>query len=270
MRASSVLRGARRVVVPGTRTITVLASVSIGLWGPAIGGFGSELVAQADTSTREQVVLTGRVVDAATSQPVHGAFVGIKFGDWGMLTDHDGRFRLEVDRMPNYLLAAENLGYKPAEMDVLDSVRGQIVLRLEADPVQLGEIRIMVDRFSSRRKASSLSVRAFERADLLTSPSMNMLDYLRGRTGRPLRECPFRSAFGRVCIMSRGRVQPIQLYLDEMPVFGGLDELRGFQPHELFMVEVYDSGRHIRLYSTQFMDRLARSGLRLNPIPIND
>lgn len=212
--------------------------------------------------------LTGRVVDASTRQPVHGAFVGLQFEDWGVLTDAQGRFQLEVAQMPSYMLAIENLGYEKGEITVLDSVRGEVVVALDADPVQLGEIRIMVDRFNSRRKATAMSVRAFERDDLLASPSMNMLDYLRGRTGRPLRECPFRSAFGRVCVMRRGRHQPVQVYLDEMPVFGGLDELRTYRPHELFMVEVYDSGRHIRLYSTQFMDRLARNGLRLNPIPI--
>ncbi len=220
--------------------------------------------------SRGSAHLTGRVVDAKTLQPIHGAFVGLQFEGSGVLTDRQGHFRISVDVMPSYVLEIENLGYEKSEFLVVDSIRGDVVIRLEANPVQLAEIRIMVDRFGARRNATARSVRAFDRGDLLGSPSMNMLDYLRGRTGRPLRECPYLSAFGRVCVMSRGRLHPVQIFLDEMPVFGGVDELRSFRPHELFMVEVYDSGRHLRLYSTQFMERLATSGLRLNPVPINE
>ncbi|MFT5434219.1 MAG: hypothetical protein ACI9OJ_004932 [Myxococcota bacterium] len=243
-----------------------MATAALMALAPSLSGQSAPSGTEADAEATE---LRGRVVDAATLQPIHGAFVGLSEVDQGFLTDTEGRFTLRVVRSAEYLISASELGYERRTVTVSHDARGDIVIRLDVDPVQLGEIRIMVDRFGSRRKAASVAARAWERRDLLASASMNMLDYLRGRTGRPLRECPYLSAFGRVCVMSRGRLQPVRVYLDEMPVFGGLDELRIFRPHELFMVEVYDSGRHIRLYSTRFMDRLARTGLRLNPVPIN-
>ena len=77
-----------------------------------------------------------------------------------------------------------------------------------------------------------------------------------------------RYRFGSMCTFRRGRMTPVQVYIDETPTFGGLAELESYRPQELFLIEVYGGGSQIRIYTTRFMDRIARSGKLLNPIPI--
>ena len=224
---------------------------------------------EAESATEPaSVQVTGRVVDASSNAPIHGAWVSLKDLDWGVLTDAQGRFSLSVDRADRFLLIVENLGYEAVEQAVDAPPPPDLTLEMDPNPVQLEELRVMGDRFQSRRRATSMSVRAFERDALLMDSSIDVMQFLQSRTGRPIRECPFRSAFASLCIRARGRWQRVQVYVDEMPVFGGLDELRTYKPQELYMIEVYNFGAHIRLYSTTFMDRLVRSGRRLTPVPI--
>ena len=56
------------------------------------------------------------------------------------------------------------------------------------------------------------------------------------------------------------------MYLDEVPVLGGLEYLDTFAPHELHMIEVFAGGRHIRAYTPRFMERAAKQ--RLSPIAL--
>ena len=69
-------------------------------------------------------------------------------------------------------------------------------------------------------------------------------------------------AIGSVCFFVRGREAESMVYVDEMPVIGGLDYLDVLRPHELYMVEVYGQGRHIRVYTNHFMERAAKKRLR--------
>lgn len=223
--------------------------------------------AQTDTADAAPAGVQGRVVDAATGAPIAGAFVSLSDLDWGVLTDADGRFLLRVDPSPRYRVEVQNLGFQTLEREI-ERPGPDLTLEIEADPVQLEELRVMVDRFRFRRRAAAMSVTAFERDALLADASTDVMQFLQSRTGRPLRECPFRNAFASLCIRARGRWQPVRVYVDEMPVFGGLSELRTYKPQELYMIEVYNLGAHIRLYSTHYMDRLVRSGRRLTPIPI--
>ena len=225
-------------------------------------------VAAQDTGAPERVEIRGRVVDTDTGEPIQGAYISFKDRDWGVLTDDEGRFVLKADRSARYWVITENLGYEPLEFEILDPEPDPLEVRIKSSPIQLEGIRVMADRFRSRRRSVSTSVRAFDRVDLLTSPSRDMADFLQSRLGRPLRQCPFRSAFASMCTFRRGRLTPVQVYIDEMPTFGGVAELESYRPQELFLLEVYGGGTQVRIYTTYFMDRIAKSGKLLNPIPI--
>ncbi len=68
----------------------------------------------------------------------------------------------------------------------------------------------------------------------------------------------------------RGRaVRPI-VYLDEAPLAGGLEHLEAYRPDDLHLLEVYAEGLEIRLYTRQFMERMARRPVPLIPINIGD
>lgn len=191
-----------------------------------------------------------------------GAFVRPKGSDWGSLTDEHGRFVVR-DLLPGRLeLVVEQLGYETLEWVGVVTPATTMELHLVPQPVLLEGLTVVADRFQSRRNATATSVRWFDREALATSPHESTLDFLSARGVTRIR-C--RSDFGDDCVLVRGQVMVPIVWVDEAPIVAGMDYLDVIPPHELYMVEVYASGRHIRAYTSQFMERSARTGL--HPIP---
>ena len=61
------------------------------------------------------------------------------------------------------------------------------------------------------------------------------------------------------CFWRRGRVVPVNVYIDDRPAFGGMDELRGYSLDDFQLIEVVRSCAMVRAYTTHFMERAARS-----------
>lgn len=206
--------------------------------------------------------LVGHVLDE-DGRPLVGAFVSLTGSDWGSLTDEGGRFRLPDLYEGTVELRAEQLGYETLEWrgDVRPGQR--VELRMLAQPIVLEGLNVVTDRFQARRNAVATSVRAYDRAALATSPHFTALDFLQSRAGVVTATC--RGRFSSRCVRVRGRLTEPVVWVDEAPVFGGMEYLEAVQPHDLYMVEVYASGRHIRAYTHQFMARAAKQ--RLWPVP---
>jgi hypothetical protein len=58
----------------------------------------------------------------------------------------------------------------------------------------------------------------------------------------------------------------VQVYIDDRPAFGGMEELEMYAPHELYAIESYAGGRMVRAYTMWFMEDLARKKRRLDPV----
>ncbi len=199
-------------------------------------------------------------------EPLVGAFVSLTGSDWGSITNRAGRFRLPDMDPGTTSLTVEQLGYETLEWrGHLDRTTGAVELRMTARPVLLEGLTVVTDRFRGRRNATATSVRAFEREDLVTGAFEDVVQFVQARVGLSPAYCP-PTAFSSICYRSRGRAFSPVVYVDEMPVIGGMDYLASVRPHELYMVEVYARGRHIRAYTHQFMERAARG--RLQPVTI--
>lgn len=221
---------------------------------------------QGQERTTKEPVLVGRVIDAATGNPIVGAFVHPDQERWGVLTDEAGRFRLTgISDLP-ISVAVEQLGYVTlVQPDLVPDESIPILVALEPDPVLLEGIQVVTDRFERRRRALAVPSQVFDREELITSPFFNVLDFVSSRTLlRPFR-CGGISIDG-ICAYVRGRVRPVTVYVDEAPFLGGLEFLNMMEPHELHRVEVYRSGAHIRVYTEAFMERAAR--IRLTPLGV--
>jgi hypothetical protein len=205
--------------------------------------------------------------------------VGLSGADWGTLTDRQGLFRLPdvPSRAETYVF--EMLGYAETTFVANAAVDGHLDIRLAPDPVILEGIEVIADRFESRRNATATSVRAFDREQLLASSALDVMNLLEQRFGLRRTPCPGGAGRGIArrgglfstpsqydCAWVRGRPAPVTVCIDEMPILGGMDFLVGYQPHELYMVEVYGQGRQIRLYTNQFMERASRT--RFRPVPL--
>lgn len=235
-------------------------------------GVGLALVAIAllARSARGQDVhepfqLVGSVVDAQSRQVLVGAWVTFSGSDWGSITDDRGRFRLPDVTEGPLALTVEQLGYETLywEGDVRQA-DGSVTLALNPQPIVLEGLRVVTDRFRARRNAVATTVFAYGPSELSTTTQTTALDYIRLRTGSGTQYCNGRR--GDTCLYIRGRLVEPVVYIDEAPMLGGLSYLESFSPHDLYMIEVYGGGRHIRAYTPGFMERAAK--VRLSPIPL--
>lgn len=238
------------------------------LWAISVAVVLAALLARdalaQERETVEPFDLVGFVTDLETGQPLVGAFVALEGSDWGSVTDERGRYRIP-DAFPGpAVLTAEQLGYEELFWHGNIADGSPVELRMEPKPVELEGLRVVTDRFRSRRNSTATSVQTFDSEDLATAPQATVLDFVAGRSVSQ------RTACGRVdrgddCLFIRGRrVAPV-VYVDEHPVLGGLDYLDTLRPHELYLVEIYGWGQHIRVYTKHFMEWAART--RLQPIP---
>lgn len=205
--------------------------------------------------------LVGIVVDDA-GRPLVGAFVSLEDSDWGSISTDAGRFEIPSVTPGTVSLEVELLGYETLHWTGSVRESRPLSLTLAPRPIVLEGLNVVTSRFESRRKATGASVRWFDRADLVTSVSNDVIDFVATRAGLSRTTC--RSVWDDECFMVRGRAVAPEVWIDEAPVVGGMDYLRTVRPYELYMVEVYAGGRQIRAYTPRFMERAAKT--RLQPI----
>ena len=230
-------------------------------------GLLAAVVAAGEAKAQERPLaatfdLLGTVTDP-DGHPLVGAFVALEGSEWGSLTGATGRFAIPRVTGGSVSLTAELIGYAKLEWSGEAVEASEVRLVMVPEPILLEGLTIVADRFESRRRSTATSVRWFDRTALATSPQDNALDFLTARGGVFRVSC--RGVWSSECFMVRGRAVEPSVWVDEAPLIGGLDYLRSIQPHELYMVEVYGSGRHIRAYTNRFMERSAEHPVY--PIP---
>jgi hypothetical protein len=193
-----------------------------------------------------------------------GAFVQLEGSRWGSLTDERGRFKIpDMDVGPTSLVV-QQLGYDTLRWAGSVQAGQSLALKMTARPILLEGLHVVTDRFERRRRATAVSVREYDREALATTPQQTALDFVVARAGVSRVGC---GGLGWTddCLMVRGRAVEPAIWVDEVPVFGGMNYLESISPYELYMVEVYGNGRQIRLYTNRFMERAAK--VRLQPLP---
>ncbi|NNF28005.1 MAG: carboxypeptidase regulatory-like domain-containing protein [Gemmatimonadetes bacterium] len=210
-----------------------------------------------------QTVIRGRVVDNAGA-PVPAALVGIALSNQAVMADSAGRFLLPVGRLGRYRIAVEQLGYAPAEVvGEAEDLGSPLVIAIERDPILLRGLEVTVDRLERRRRFYPGIVRVVSQDELALSSAATAYDVLR-RNVPTLRPCV--NQIWNECVMRRGSVQPLAVCIDERPAWGGRDELEAYAAEELYLVEVYDMGRAVRLYTRWYVDTMMKRPRPLVPI----
>ncbi len=236
-------------------TLGVLA-VSAGLALPA------EAQEEQPACKDDQARIVGVIVDSSTDMPLAGAYVSVETSDWGSLTTDNGRFLLCEIGEGTHQVTVERLGYVTLQSWVEADASGDpIALHMRPDPILLEGLEIVMDRFDRRRRGAATIVRAFDQEDLANSGYWSAAEFVDSRAGIMSTQC----GIGR-CVYYRGSVVSPRVYLDEFPLIGGWTHLESIPTSELYMIEVYARGTHIRAYTHNFMKRAART--RLAPIMI--
>jgi hypothetical protein len=248
--------------------------------GPGLGILVATLLsvagaeAQQQRGSREGARLSGVVVDAVTERPVVGALVVLDEERRAILTDSAGAFDFGPLQSGPVSLTVRRYGYLTqgveAVLPAFESLAIEVPLPPEAvlvDGLEVVTERLatMDQRLASRRRALATSTRAFEQDRLVRSASRDFLDFLQSEASLHPEPCG-RIGSGTLCLWSRGRLVTPRVYVDEMPVLGGLDMLGTYRPYDMYLVEVYGGGQEIRAYTHLFMERSARRAVALMPI----
>lgn len=236
-------------------------------------GFGAARIGAQEATPTD--VLRGVVRDEANGQPLANARVRVETMRKGLLTDENGRFYVSDVPAGELDLSVEQYGYIGVDV-VMAKVEGEpavLDVHLTPKPVMLDgltvvadRIKLMQERLVNRRRAVATASRAYDSERLFRSPSRDLLEFLGSEA--MLYNVPCDGRLGRWCVFRRGRAIQPMVYIDEIPLLGGFEQLTTYRPHELYLLEVYSQGQEIRAYTHQFMERMARQPVALIPIGI--
>ncbi len=197
-------------------------------------------------------------------RPLVGVFIAFEGSDWGTLSGETGRFVLPLDHPGRVTLTAELIGYERLVWRGRIEEGREIALTMTSRPILLEGLTVVADRLESRRRSTPVAVRWLGRQALASAAQENALEFVVARGG--VTRVPCRGMWSDECVLARGSVAEPSVWVDESPFPGGFDYLRALPPHELYLVEIYAGGRHIRAYTNRYMEKAAE--LRAVPMAL--
>jgi hypothetical protein len=212
--------------------------------------------------------VSGQVVDEHTGAGLRGAEVEARPSGRHTFTDEHGSFRLPLPP-GDHVLVVTLLGYRDDQkvVTLTPDAATVLVFRLRPDPVLLEGIRVVADRFESRRHSIPLSSRVLDRERLVRSGGQNLAEFVLDWGGVFRAECPGRRGLvHQGCVRRRGRVIQPTVYVDDQQAMGGVDQLMMFQPGQMHHVEIYGLGQMIRVYTVHYVEAVAEGKRRLSPL----
>ena len=244
-----------RTLRPHRGTVTLLAAAA--------------LLSALPAPAAAQATITGQVLDGTTNAPVADAVVAIVDLRRAVKTDSAGGFTLSGLAPGAYRWSVVRLGYVPLEqqMDLRDGDHFRVGVMPK--PVQSGPFAVAPNRAAEhfrRRMNSSLTPVRLLTQEVLTEGEAGSADQAVARR-LELRDCPatLEVAPGTDCVAARGRVQAVTLFIDELPVPGGVFQLAAFAPEQLYAVELWNGGAEIRAFTHRFVEALAAGRAQFAP-----
>lgn len=246
--------------------------------------------AAAPAEAPRRLEIPGRVLDATTGEPLAGAVVRLTDGDALAVTDSAGGFLLRSIPPGTHPWQISRLGYATWNEDVeVDPEDEAFTIRLLPRPRVLEGLVVVAGRLSSRRATSGMSVDVLEHSEVVRTAGSDLYIFLQSRLGVPIVSCgssvadaanagrrhapapadPVNSGdeVEKNCAWVRNTRVQIAVYIDEERATNGLSQLRGVPPSDVHSIEVYSGGSMIRVYTEAFVQRSARDGLNLLPLP---
>jgi hypothetical protein len=213
----------------------------------------------AQTPPVKKIAVHGTVVNSTSGQPVAGAMVSLSDSRWGTVTNNKGRFNLPRVEPGNVTLTVNQLGYQNIEWKgVVSSQQDTVQIPLPPKPKLLKGLNVVNARLEQRRQGTAASVIAFNERQLATTRWSNVTDFLNARAGLLSEPCPY-WMLSQQCYQVDGQIVSPIVFINEVPIPGGMEDLKTMWPQDLYLVEVYARGAEIRVYTKPFMKRAART-----------
>jgi hypothetical protein len=220
----------------------------------------------------QTVLISGRVEDAYTREPIVGARV-LAPDSTAVFTDSIGMFGIPVDPGRGLFLSVTQFGYVEQRFALPPEAPGRrSVLLLEPLPLELEAIDVVsesaVDRvfrqLRARRNSYQGSVMAFDRARIERFGQVGSAwDFVVMRAAG-IFECDSRSG---VCVRGRASLNdpypeiPVLVCVDGFPSFGAVSELETIDIRNVALIEIYSRGRGgVRIYTAPYLAATAGRG----------
>jgi hypothetical protein len=209
---------------------------------------------------QDQVTVRGRVRDSGSGAPIASAWIELPDVERRLGVDTAGAFLVILDRGV-HRLSVHALGYRSLHTEISLAGDTTMTFTLAVEPLALEGIEVQASRQLVRRsRALPWRVRNVTRADLMNSAAATPVDVL---TQRNIQLIPCRG--GAECVRWRGALVEPVVCIDEQQAFGGLAQLRTYPMQSFYSLEVHDSGRMVRAYTTWFMDRVREGKMAIRP-----
>ena len=119
-------------------------------------------------------ILTGQIIDGVTQQPIVGAnVIIIEKSTFGSATDDHGNFTIQNIPVGQYSIRASVLGYKQTVLTNIVVSTGRstkVKIRMNEEAVNVGEVIVKADYFSSEGSISPISAIGLNGAEVKRSP----------------------------------------------------------------------------------------------------
>ena len=122
------------------------------IWSAHAAWLLSALLLFSSTQGSAQVILTGTVLDADGGMGLSRANIEVENAMIGTITDADGTFRIEVERLPVTLIVS-HIGYEKSRVVVSENMALKVRLRVESVAVE--DLVVVGSRFVPRTAISS-------------------------------------------------------------------------------------------------------------------
>ncbi|MDB4950187.1 MAG: hypothetical protein JWM27_2836 [Gemmatimonadetes bacterium] len=218
-----------------------------------------------------RATVRGRVVEAATGNPVAGALVSFPDLRKRAFTDRTGTFTIRDVPVGGQRLEAAQLGFRLAGRVLEVPAADSLTLRLEPDPVVLQGVTAQVDRLEHRRVHATLASRTYDAQQMAVFGHPNPVDFLRNVANLRIAPCNAGELYGGPggrgdCVNSRGVMERVQVVMDERVERGGIDLLNALPLQAIYRIEVYEGGSLVVVYTKSFMEAMLRMHRELHPI----
>ncbi len=214
----------------------------------------------------QQSVLTGRVTDASTGDPMPGVNIVVKGTAIGTITDLDGRYTLNLsDR--NSLLAVSFIGYTPQEIPVAGKMNIDIIMSPGISALE--EVVVTALGISREKKSLSYAVTEVSGDNIAIAREINLGNALTGRIAGVNASGSATGPAGstRVIIRGNGSLignnQPLYV-VNGVPIivenqgfastYGGKDQgdgLSSINPDDIESISVLKGGTAAALYGSR-------------------
>ena len=118
-------------------------------------------------------VISGRVVDAITQQPLSDVSVHVEKTEFGIATDSEGNYTIENVPVGRYSITANMIGYNGfTKSDIVVVPRRTTIVNFEltADPIEISTIVVESEYFEENNDVGLTSVVDINRQEILKTP----------------------------------------------------------------------------------------------------